>query len=265
MSTVRPWVVRIFLISIIIIFIAQRLFNLPLVENWGLRDIRSLEFRYYQIFSHAFIHADTIHLLRNAFAFWVFAPRIELMLGKKRFITFIIFTGLGAATCQSLVNFYSTSRIKNAYTQYEINPSPKNFNKYLKYFNSKERGRFKNFEKEFELNYQDDEYLVTSISLAHQLYELRLNTASLGASGIIFALLVAFAMLFPNDLIYLIFFPLPMKVKYFTILYGIYELYLGSKNNPVDNVAHFAHLGGMIFGYLFMKWWKKKYSYVVKK
>ena len=85
---------------------------------------------------------------------------------------------------------------------------------------------------------------------------LLIHTPTVGASGAVFGVLLAFGMLFPNALLY-IYFAIPIKAKYFVILYGILELYAGISNNPADNVAHFAHLGGMIFGFLLIKYWKK--------
>ena len=78
-----------------------------------------------------------------------------------------------------------------------------------------------------------------------------------GASGAVFGLLLAFGMLFPNSVIYL-YFAIPIKAKYFVMLYGGLELYSGIQNNPGDNVAHFAHLGGMLFGFFLIKLWQKQ-------
>ena len=82
------------------------------------------------------------------------------------------------------------------------------------------------------------------------------NTPTVGASGAVFGILLAFGMLFPNTLLY-VYFAIPIKAKYFVLMYGILELYLGLSNNPADNVAHFAHLGGMIFGFILLKYWQK--------
>jgi membrane associated rhomboid family serine protease len=87
----------------------------------------------------------------------------------------------------------------------------------------------------------------------------KINTATLGASGAVFGILLAFGMLFPNALIYIYFF-FPMKAKYLVILYGLFELYSGVANNPDDNVAHFAHLGGMLIGFILLKAWNIKRS-----
>ena len=81
---------------------------------------------------------------------------------------------------------------------------------------------------------------------------------TIGASGSVFGILLAFAMLFPNVPLYLMFIPIPIKAKYFVVFYGLAELYMGVANNGGDSVAHFAHLGGMLFGYFLVRYWKKK-------
>ena len=107
-------------------------------------------------------------------------------------------------------------------------------------------------------NRPDDPALaVQSIAFAQDLVTLKMNIPTVGASGAVFGVLLAFGMLFPNTVIYL-YFALPIKAKYFVILYGLFELYSGFSNNPGDNVAHFAHLGGMLFGFILIKIWNKK-------
>ncbi len=102
--------------------------------------------------------------------------------------------------------------------------------------------------------------------LHYQIHELSLVSSQLsllkaersvmvGASGALFGILMAFGMMFPNRPIYFIFVPFPIKAKYFVLLYGAYELFSGVSNNPGDNIAHFAHLGGMIFGFILIKIW----------
>lgn len=83
------------------------------------------------------------------------------------------------------------------------------------------------------------------------------NSVVVGASGSLFGILLAFGILFPNTLLYL-YFAIPIKAKYFVIGYGLIELFSGISNNPGDNVAHFAHLGGMLFGLIIFGYWKLK-------
>mgnify|MGYP000930051729 CR=1 FL=1 len=84
----------------------------------------------------------------------------------------------------------------------------------------------------------------------------KINMPTVGASGAVFGILLAFGMTFPNSIIY-VYFALPIKAKYFVILYGLFELYSGIQNNPADNIAHFAHLGGMLFGFILIRYWNR--------
>ena len=92
-----------------------------------------------------------------------------------------------------------------------------------------------------------------------QIYKADLLNAPVvvGASGSVFGILLAFGMLFPNTLLY-IYFAIPIKAKWFVVLYGAAELFSGLRGAPGDNVAHFAHLGGMLFGFILIKYWQKK-------
>ena len=99
-------------------------------------------------------------------------------------------------------------------------------------------------------------YIQETYKFINDALQWKLNIPTVGASGAIFGLLLAFGMMFPNAIIY-IYFAIPMKAKYFVLLYGVLELFGGVMNQPGDNVAHFAHLGGMIFGYFMIVYWKK--------
>ena len=89
------------------------------------------------------------------------------------------------------------------------------------------------------------------------LYEREANIPLVGASGAIFGILMAFALLFPNTELFLLFFPFPIKAKYFVLFYGLYEVYALVQRTPGDNVAHLAHLGGMLFAFILVKMWQK--------
>ncbi|MCP3660287.1 MAG: rhomboid family intramembrane serine protease [Bacteroidetes bacterium] len=246
-----------FLIIFFGLFFVQNLFKLPLIELFGLRDIRSESFMFYQIFTHIFIHSSLGHLLRNAFGFWLFGQRLEKILGKKYFLILIILSGLGSALLQSYTNYINISKIQEKSLEYYSAPSPEKFNEFMNNFPSNLKRKYKVFIDMYERNPKNVTYIVESKKIIKSLYNFRLETPSVGASGILFGFLAGFTILFPNELLIIIFFPIPIKAKYLTLLYGLYELYEGSRNNPADNVGHFAHLGGLVLGYLFMRWWKK--------
>lgn len=108
----------------------------------------------------------------------------------------------------------------------------------------------------YEINQLQNELAQTGSGAVAQLLGIKLAIPTVGASGAVFGVLLGFGMLFPNSLIY-VYFLFPVKAKYFVIFYGALELYMGIQNNPADNVAHFAHLGGMVFGYILIKLWQR--------
>mgnify|MGYP006077028269 CR=1 FL=1 len=202
-------------------------FGLDLVKIFGLHQFQSPDFRPHQIVSHLFMHGDFTHLFFNMFALWMFGKILENVWGAKRFLTFYIVTGIGAAFVHLLISQYQILSISNQIPEM---------------VNLAIEGRYN-----------------PSIPISKKLTQL-IITPTVGASGAVFGLLLAFGMLFPNTLLY-IYFAIPIKAKYFVLAYGILELYSGISNNPADNVAHFAHLGGMIFGYFLIKYWRKNTSF----
>ena len=176
------------------------------------------------------MHANFTHLLFNMFALWMFGKVLENFWGAKRFLTYYMFTGLGAAALHLGVSQYEILNLKSQINTADLNYLLENGKSILE--------NNQNYSNEFmgKLN-------------------LLVNTPTVGASGAVFGILLAFGMLFPNTLLY-IYFAIPIKAKYFVMIYGLLELYAGLSNNPADNVAHFAHLGGMLFGFILIKYWK---------
>jgi len=205
--------------------------GVDLTQILALHQFQSANFMPHQLITHFFMHANLTHLLLNMFALWMFGKILENVWGGKRFLIYYMFTGLGAAA------------LHLAFSQYQIFEVSSKLNTDLiaQVLNAKPNSQINGTAAE--------------ISSMQKLYTL-INTPTVGASGAVFGILLAFGMLFPNTLLY-IYFAIPVKAKYFVILYGVIELYLGLSNNPADNVAHFAHLGGMIFGFLLLKYWQK--------
>lgn len=197
--------------------------GIDLVKIFGLHQFQSNDFRPHQLITHIFMHGSFTHLFFNMFALWMFGKILENIWGEKRFLIYYMLTGIGAAFIHLLISQYQIISISNQIPELVSIAIEGKYN--------------------------------TSIPLSKKLTQL-IITPTVGASGAVFGLLLAFGMLFPNALLYL-YFAIPIKAKYFVIGYGILELYAGISNNPADNVAHFAHLGGMIFGYILIKYWKK--------
>ena len=197
-------------------------FGIDLTKLLALHQFQSPNFRPHQLITHFFMHGDFTHLFFNMFAIWMFGKTLENIWGAKRFLTFYIITALGAAAIHIFV------------IQYQI-------------FQLAESSEMLDLAKKGLYNTSN----INSLRLTQLV-----STPTVGASGALFGILLAFGMLFPNTLLY-VYFAIPIKVKYFVIIYGALELYAGISNNPADNVAHFAHLGGMLFGYLLLKYWQK--------
>ena len=225
-----PVVVKNLLIINGLLFLATISLNnlgIDLVKIFGLHQFQSNDFRPYQIITHLFMHGSFTHLFFNMFALWMFGKILENIWGQKKFLIYYMITGIGAAAIHLIFCQYQIINISNQIPD------------------------LVNIAIEGKYN--------PSIPLSKKLTQL-IITPTVGASGAVFGLLLAFGMLFPNALLYL-YFAIPIKAKYFVIGYGLIELYAGISNNPADNVAHFAHLGGMIFGYFLIKYWKQDTNY----
>ena len=205
--------------------------GINLVDYFGLHQIKSSKFYPQQLITHFFMHGSIPHLFFNMFALWMFGKTLENIWGPKRFLIYYFVTALGAALLHILVTQLKISNLMLEMNISDINTVIENGANILQ-------------------NRQN--YINSSMSKLN----LLINVPTVGASGAVFGVLLAFGLLFPNTLLY-IYFAFPIKAKYFIIIYAIIELYLAILNNPNDNVAHFAHLGGMIFGYILLKYWQK--------
>lgn len=234
-------------------------FGIDLNRILGFYYPASENFRLYQFITYMFMHGNFYHLFFNMFALWMFGYLLENLWGSKRFLIYYFVTGLGAIATQMVVNFLQFYPIQNALAVYIDNPNPVDFEYIMtEYF----QGYFNpvlvdTFLQKFHFFPENPAYKQESIQMLYELYNFRLNIPTVGASGAVFGILLAFGMLFPNQYIYLYFF-FPIKAKWFVILYGLLELFLGLSNRPGDNVAHFAHLGGMIFGFFLIRHWKRR-------
>ena len=206
--------------------------GIDLTKMFALHQFQSPDFRPHQLITHMFMHANFTHLFFNMFTLWMFGKTLENMWGGKRFLTYYMITGFGAAL------------IYIGYIQFQINTISSNIDSETYNIIINEGNQLLSNGK----NYVDPIWGKLN---------LLINVPMLGASGAVYGLLLAFGMLFPNSLIYL-YMAIPVKAKYFVGGIGVLALISGIGNNPGDNVAHFAHLGGMIFGIILLKYWKKK-------
>lgn len=238
-------------------------FNLDLTDYLGLHYFSSELFKPYQLVSYMFMHGSLDHVFFNMFALWMFGYSLENYWGSKRFLTYYMITGIGAALIYLGYESFQFHEIQTALDNFVINPSAYNYvailNSHFSAFYDVPQVRMEvaEFVRHWSLSPQDATYAQQAIKDIHQLMSFKADIPMVGASGSVYGVLLAFGMLFPNALLY-VYFLFPIRAKYFVILYGALELYLGIANNPGDNVAHFAHLGGMLFGIIMILYWKRK-------
>tara|TARA_B100001750_G_scaffold247221_1_gene272233 strand:+ start:4395 stop:5186 length:792 start_codon:yes stop_codon:yes gene_type:complete len=230
-----------------------------IIENFGMRYFHSENFQPYQILTYMWVHGGFGHLFSNMFSVLVFAPILERVWGSKKFLIYYLITGIGAGILYSGINYYENYSFEIKVKSYEQNPSPESFRKLVLNNSSEYYNQLYDFIDSYEQNPSNSNDNL-SIAYANDLLKVKSDVPMVGASGAVFGILLAFAMLFPNMELMLLFFPIPVKAKYLVLVYGIYELWSEINRMPGDNVAHFAHLGGMLIGYLILKYWKRKYG-----
>ena len=232
-----------------------------IIESFGLRYILSDNFQPYQFLTYMWIHAGFGHLFSNMFAVTVFAPILERVWGSRKFFIFYLITGVGAGVLYTGVNFVENFNLENKILRYVSQPSPEAFRKLFLDEGKEYYNQVYNFiEEEYSTNPTSSKNKDKSIQYAYDLLNAKTDIPMVGASGAVFGILLAFAMLFPNMQLMLLIPPIPIKAKYLVLVYGFYELWSEFNRMPGDNVAHLAHLGGMLIAYIILRYWKNKYG-----
>ena len=254
---ILPPGVKNLLIINILVFLATVIFRqtgLIDLDKWlGLHYVSAPDFYPWQFLTYMFMHANFEHIFFNMFALWMFGSAVENAWGTKRFLIYFFVTGIGAALCHYLVVFFQVHPTLVLLDQFIDNPSLESY-RYLVEHNT--NARFDEMLRNNLLVLQQDPSTLDELTyVTANARDTFLNSINIvGASGAVYGLLLAFGMLFPNSYIYL-YFLLPIKAKWFVILYGGIELVSGIFGTA-DGVAHFAHLGGMIFGILLILLWR---------
>ncbi|MCL3779950.1 rhomboid family intramembrane serine protease [Prolixibacteraceae bacterium JC049] len=236
-ASIPPVVKNLILINVVMLaatFTLRNVMGVDIGKYLALYLFNSENFKPFQLVTHMFMHGGLPHLFFNMFALFMFGRVLESVWGPRRFLVYYFATGLGAAALHMLVSYLHFKSAANGM-------SPEAVDMVLS-------------EGTAAWN-QGKNFVDGSMAELNAI----LNTRTVGASGAVFGVLLAFGMLFPNTELMLLFLPVPIKAKYFVLGYGAIELYLGFAQ-PGSNVAHFAHLGGMIFGYFLIKYWNKNSS-----
>ena len=222
-----PIVTKNLLIVNVVAFLACMLMDKSMGGGSGLTDMFGLhfflasDFHIYQLVTYMFMHGGFQHILFNMFALWMFGCVVERVWGPKKFLFYYIACGVGAGLFQEAAQYITyVAKDMAAYDYVSVNGARITMEQYLNLW------------------------------------------TTVGASGAIYGLLIAFAFMFPNAELGIMFIPIPIKAKYFVPGLIAVDLFLGLKGNSLfgsggTGVAHFAHIGGAITGFIMMWIWKK--------
>lgn len=247
-----------------LIYVIDGFSSVSLSEIFGLRVVFSSEWAPYQFLTYMWMHGSFMHILGNMIAVLVFAPMLETVWGAKRFLSFYLICGIGAGILYGIADFIEKYPLKQDVQAYLETPNPESFERFV--IKNKNLFRHVNQLQLAELidDYHDHENNSTYINETKRIVQAIYDTFTthpagnmIGASGAVFGVLFAFAFLFPNTELFLLFIPFPIKAKYLVFFYAIYELYAEFNRAPGDNVAHLAHLSGMLIAFIMLKLWSK--------
>jgi len=259
MFRLTPVVKNLLIINVVVFILQSLLGGINLTGILSLWKIGSENFAPYQFFTYMFAHGGFGHILFNMLGLVFLGPLLEQFWGPKRFITFYLITGIGAGLIYSGIEYVRMDSLESQVEEYIISPTPDNLNVFVDKNSNYFGPTIYDFISDFSKHPENETYIRESKSIVKNLYNKAFNLGSmLGASGAIYGILMAFGMLFPNTELMLLFPPIPIKAKYLVLILGGIALYSGISRNAGDNVAHFAHLGGMIFAFIMIKYWQSQ-------
>ena len=243
MYRISPTVKQLLIINVIFFLGTFLSFNSEFIYSlFGLFFPENINFKFWQILTHMFMHGNLPHILVNMFALWMFGSSVESILGSKNFLFFYLTCGLGAAVSQLAFLYYNyyvdlEFFVNNGYESAEI----------IKILNNKSKP---------EINSLVNNIGIEKVASIFSNF----NSTMVGASGAIMGILVAFAMFFPESKLMLLFLPIPIKAKYFIpaiIIMDLFSAITGQAIFSPSNTAYVAHLGGALTGFIIMYYWKK--------
>ena len=221
----------------VIFFFSTFIFGNIVYDLFALHYFENEKFEYWQLLSHMFMHGNINHILFNMFGLWMFGSPLEKMWGKNKFLFFYISAGLGAAALQMIMYYVQFSSISDQIIQ--LGYGTDSLNKLLN------EGLY-------------DPRILEVVNESDLIDLIRnYNSSMVGASGAIYGILVAFALIFPNSELFILFLPFPIKAKFLVPILILGDIFFGFSSYSVGPIAHFAHIGGALTGFLIMWYWKK--------
>jgi membrane associated rhomboid family serine protease len=227
-----------------------------IVRLFAMFYIESNNFKAWQFVTHMFLHASFRHILGNMLGLMVFGTMLEEIWGSKRFLQYYLITGLGAGLLYMGVQFWENSGIRQEVNAFIESPSPAGYNDLVKgYFMRVVNANPQPFIDLYAQEPDNLQYQNIAIQNIKVLYQGFISIPILGASGAVFGLLLAAGLLFPYRRVILLIPPIPVRIRILAILLGIYTLYNIVYASPTDDIAHLAHLGGLVVGYILLVVW----------
>ena len=271
---ITPVVKKILLVNVILWLITIFIPLLNLDYHLAMYDVSSDHFRPWQFVTHIFMHASTdyygdiifSHILMNSIGLIFIGPMVERELGGKRFISYYLLTGFGAAAIHLAASRLYLNHLNVLLYEFSQTPSRDGFlvltDKLISrsaiigdpQLNEWYRLVYNNLLPQ-KINANVVEEAKKFLSLFVQ---KNADSKMVGASGAIYGLIAALGVMFPNTKFMLLFPPIPIKAKWLALFLGGYAFYQGIQFNPADNVGHFAHLGGAVIGAILIFQWKRK-------
>ena len=238
MNRISPIVKQLLIINIIFYFGSSFSLNTEFIYSlFSLHFPENPEFKFWQLLTHMFMHGGILHLAFNMFALWMFGSTLVSIWGKNKFLFFYFSCGIGAALLQNYANYVNVDSFVSALS--DANVSQDQIISILK-----------------SATYPN--YILDFVSESKMLSAYNdYNTPMIGASGAIYGIVVAFSFMFPNTKLMLLFPPIPIKAKFFVPGLILIDLFFGLTSASIGSIAHFAHIGGAITGFLMMWYWKK--------
>jgi len=224
------------IINILFFIAPQLLKGIDLQSMFALYLPENPKFGFWQYLTHIFMHGGFSHILFNMYGLWAFGTPLEQMWGRNKFLFFYFSAGLGAGAIYTLVNYYQFNSIYEQLVNLGLNSAD------IQYL--LDSGRY------------DENVVTLSKDTLSEFYSLY-HSPAVGASGAIYGVLVAFGISFPNSKLALIFFPVPIAAKYFIPVMILGDLFFGVTRYSIGNIAHFAHIGGALIGFIIAWYWKK--------
>jgi membrane associated rhomboid family serine protease len=256
---ILPPIVKNLIIINVLMFIARQTIqtatSTPMDDLLGLHAWQSPLFKPWQFITHLFMHGSLGHVFSNMFALWMFGSVLENLWGPKKFLMFYFICGFGAALMHMTVLYFEANNLLKDYNALMSNFTFGNFQNFFvrhhvaNYYDV-------NVVNNFRDNPQNSTAAGDAFQVARAFVSLQINEPTIGASGAVFGCLAAFGYLFPNTYLYIYLF-VPLKAKWFVLIYAGFELVMALQNSAGDNVAHIAHLGGAIFGLALVYFWNK--------